>query len=308
VRRTTSVLDFLPMARNSPKNPLNDIVGQAGGWLGGAASSLNTFLTGQDNPSLNPQTRRVVSASQTVGDVVTGGAVTAMKGGPDAVTRYAAQQAAVYAAGLAFEPAVEAAVTTAKILKNPVTRAQVLRRGEDAVWITKQTLREAMPVSGKTASNLRRNLAQARQQAMEAGLDLEDARRLARQPDSQYMKLFNQSVIMDDATKLARNLPLERQATTRGAINRAIQKGAEFPFGKAAEDIESDVRLTNRYLREKGRFVAKRAEMLKNDPEFRRQINEALLRQQAKTNARKVVDEAMRDITDQSIRKFQGPK
>jgi hypothetical protein len=33
-----------------------------------------------------------------------------------------------------------------------------------------------------------------------------------------------------------------------------------------------------------------------------------LLRQQAKTNARKVVDEAMRDITDQSIRKFQGPK
>lgn len=189
-------------------------------------------------------------------------------------------------------------------MRNPSVRREIA----DISFSAKQAVRDVMPVSGKTARNLRKDLAQARQQAYEAGYDLEDARRMLRQPDSQYMKLFNQSMIVEDAQKLIRGLPTEMQIGTRSSINRALQKGAEYPFGKTAEDIASDVRLTNRYLREKGKFVSKRLEMLKNDPEFRRQINDALLRQQAKTNARKVVDEAMRNITNQSIRKLQGPK
>lgn len=189
-------------------------------------------------------------------------------------------------------------------MRNPMVR----RNLEDAAFVAKRAVRDVMPVSGKTARNLRKDLAQARLAKTEAELNLQDERLLARQPDTQYMKLFNQSMIMEDATKLARELPIEMQTGTRSSINRALQKGAEYPFGKTAEDIASDVRLTNRYLREKGKFVSKRLEMLKRDPEFRQQINDALLRQQAKTNARKVVDEAMRNITNQSIRKLQGPK
>lgn len=189
-------------------------------------------------------------------------------------------------------------------MRNPMVR----RNLEDAAFVAKRAVRDVMPVSGKTARGLRKDLAQARLAKTEAELNLQDERLLARQPDTQYMKLFNQSMIMEDATRLARELPIEMQTGTRSSINRALQKGAEYPFGKTAEDIASDVRLTNRYLREKGKFVSKRLEMLKRDPEFRRQINDALLRQQAKTNARKVVDEAMRNITNQSIRKLQGPK
>lgn len=209
-----------------------------------------------------------------------------------------------YAAGVGAVATVGAGVAAVAAMRNPVVR----RNLEDAAFVAKRAVRDVMPVSGKTARGLRKDLAQARQQAWEAGYDLEDARRMLRQPDPQYMKLFNQSMIVEDARKLARELPVEMQIGTRSSMNRALQKGAEYPFGKTAEDIASDVRLTNRYLREKGKFVSKRLEMLKDDPEFRQQINDALLRQLGKTNARKVVDEAMRSITNQSIRKFQGPK
>lgn len=165
------------MARKSPKNPLNDIVGQAGGWLGGAVSSLNTFLTGQDNPTVNPQTRRVISASQVVGDVVTGGAVSAMQQGPDAVRRYANTQIALAAAGLAAEPVVGAAVKGAKILKNPVTRAQVVRRGQDAAWKVGHTVSGYKPVLNKTVRDLRKSNAVRGQQLA----DLNEAHRLLRE-------------------------------------------------------------------------------------------------------------------------------
>lgn len=209
-----------------------------------------------------------------------------------------------YAAGVGAAATIGAGVAAVAAMRNPMVR----RNLEDAAFVAKRAVRDVMPVSGKTARGLRKDLAQARLAKTEAELNLQDERLLARQPDTQYMKLFNQSMIMEDATKLARELPIEMQTGTRSSINRALQKGAEYPFGKTAEDIASDVRLTNRYLREKGKFVSKRLEMLKRDPEFRQQINDALLRQQAKTNARKVVDEAMRNITNQSIRRLQGPK
>jgi len=129
------------MARKSPKNPLNDIVGQAGGWLGGAVSSLNTFLTGQDNPTLNPQTRRVVSASQTVGDIVTGGAVSAMQQGPDAVTRYAAQQAALYGAGLAAEPVLGAAAKGVSAVANTKTGKALTNAVSSRLPVSQKTVR-----------------------------------------------------------------------------------------------------------------------------------------------------------------------
>lgn len=129
------------MARKSPKNPLNDIVGQAGGWLGGAVSSLNTFLTGQDNPTVNPQTRRVISASQTVGDIVTGGAVSAMQRGPDAVTRYAAQQAALYGAGLAAEPVLGAAAKGVSAAANTKTGKALTNAVSSRLPVSQKTVR-----------------------------------------------------------------------------------------------------------------------------------------------------------------------
>lgn len=155
---------FFAMARRSSKNPLDDIVGQAGGWLGGAASSLNTFLTGQNNPTTNPQTRRVISASQAVGDIVTGGAVSAMQQGPEAVQRYANTQIALAAAGIAAQPV-----------------AQVVGRGVSAVGKSKagKALASRLPVSQKTVKQIRR------QNAIDM---LQMAERMAARADRKYMR------------------------------------------------------------------------------------------------------------------------
>lgn len=170
------------MARKSPKNPLNDIVGQAGGWLGGAVSSLNTFLTGQDNPTVNPQTRKVISASQTVGDVVTGGAVSAMKGGPDAVTRYAAQQAALYAAGLAAEPVLEAAGKGVSAAAN--TKAGKALKG--VVAEAKYEISSRLPVSQKTVKAIRQQ-------------HVRDVLQMAKRLDDKYMMQQRKTAQMANA-------------------------------------------------------------------------------------------------------------
>lgn len=164
------------MARSSKKNlrnPLDDISKAATGWLGDAAKGLS-MLIGPDSPTVNPQTKKAVDATRVVGDVVTGGAVTAMRGGPDAVERYAAQQAALYAAGLAAGPAINATVMGAKIVKNPVLRAQAARRAVDAAQTTKQALREAVPVSQKTVKAIQLQHA-------------EDMLRLSQRADAKYM-------------------------------------------------------------------------------------------------------------------------
>ena len=163
------------MARKSPKNPLNDIVGQAGGWLGGAVSSLNTFLTGQDNPTVNPQTRRAISASQAVGDVVTGGAVSAMQQGPDAVTKYAAQQAALYGAGLAAQPVLGAAAKGVSAVANTKTGKALTN-----------AVSSRLPVSQKTVRAIRQQHAR-------------DVVQMAKRLDDKYMRQQRKTAQMANA-------------------------------------------------------------------------------------------------------------
>lgn len=128
---------------------MNDIAGEVGGWLGGGARALDTFLSGDRNPGLNPQTRNLIRNTQAVGDVVSGGAVRAMQGGPDAVQRFAAQQAALYAAGLAAGPALGAAGKGLQKARNVPKVAKAISKAE-------ARLANVMPVSAKTVRQMQR--------------------------------------------------------------------------------------------------------------------------------------------------------
>jgi hypothetical protein len=134
------------VAPRKSKNPIDDLGGLVGGWLGGSARALNTFLTGDRNPTFNPQTRQGIRAIQEIGNATTGGAVLAMQQGPEAVQRYMATQAALAAAGGVAPSVVRGAVVGAKAIKNPVTRQQIARRATDAAWKAKYVAEGMKPV------------------------------------------------------------------------------------------------------------------------------------------------------------------
>ena len=89
------MLDFFVMAPRRVKNPINDIVNSAGRWVGGAAQSLDRALTADQDPTVTPLARRGIGTTQSVLDFASGGAIAAMKGGPDDVQRFASTQLAL---------------------------------------------------------------------------------------------------------------------------------------------------------------------------------------------------------------------
>ena len=165
------------MARRK-QNPLNDIGDTVGGWLGGAAKSVNTFLTADQNPTINPTTRRAITATQQVADVLSGGAVTAAKAGPDAAQRFANQQIAIAAAsagvGAALPSVVRGASLVARGAKNPVIRQQVARRATDAAWKAKYVAQGMRPVSYNTVRKIKKEEAKNIRTLIEVAGKLQD--------------------------------------------------------------------------------------------------------------------------------------
>lgn len=164
------------MARR-PKNPVNDIINSAGRWVGGAAQSLDRALTADKNPTVNPLARRGIGTTQSVLDFASGGAVSAMKGGPDDVQRFASSQLALVTALPVAGAAVGAA---AKSIKASGVVPKVARKAADMAWDAKNQARMLKPVTTRklvTQRNqyvgkimeLRGQVVQAQAEAWQAG-------------------------------------------------------------------------------------------------------------------------------------------
>jgi hypothetical protein len=158
------VLDFFVMAPRRPKNPINDIVNSAGRWLGGAAQSLDRALTADQDPTVNPLARRGIGTTQSVLDFASGGAVAAMKGGPDDVQRFASTQLALMT-GLPVAGAGVGAV--AKGIKASGVVPKVARKAADVAWEAKYNAKMLKPVTTRKLVAQRNQFAREKQQLQE---------------------------------------------------------------------------------------------------------------------------------------------
>jgi hypothetical protein len=158
------VLDFFVMAPRRPKNPINDIVNSAGRWVGGAAQSLDRALTADQDPTVNPLARRGIGTTQSVLDFASGGAVAAMKGGPDDVQRFASTQLALMT-GL---PVAGAAVgAAAKGIKASGVVPLAVRKAADVAWEAKYNAKMLKPVTTRKLVAQRNQFAREKQQLQE---------------------------------------------------------------------------------------------------------------------------------------------
>ena len=237
-------------------------------------------------------------------DVATGGGVSAVQGGPDAVVRYANTQIALTGLGMVGGD-------LAGDLLSKIDYSKAGRAAKDLAWKAKYEAKMLKPVTtGKLVGQQRQYMQRiiaAENRAMEAEAQMQLAEKLAdkKNIDMDYVKLFKQSLIEDDARRLAMEAGPESTPFTRSGQNRARIEAAKNPFLKPSEDIERDIRLTNRFLREKGKWVAMRSRALMNDPEYRKQINDALARQLAKSKGMRAVNEAMSNIVEEEVKKFK---
>lgn len=232
------------------QNPLDDIGSTVGGWLGGAAKSLNTFLTGDRNPTLNPQTRQGIRALQEVGDVASSGAVSAMQQGPDAVVRYANTQLAIAAAS-----GVVGAVGPAAVSKAAKTKAgqAVIRKAEDIAFQA-QMLK---PITTRKSIQAQRPLLQKYLEARGQIGELEDqiyfAQKGQRGPDYDYMDLY------ESANPVARETRetiagINDVALSRGRKNKMLMDAAQSAYRGIDEDWnQEEIRFAKRFFREKGK-------------------------------------------------------
>jgi hypothetical protein len=158
------VLDFFVMAPRRVKNPINDIVNSAGRWVGGAAQSLDRALTADQDPTVNPLARRGIGTTQSVLDFASGGAITAMKGGPDDVQRFASTQLALMT-GL---PVAGAAVgAAAKGIKASGVVPLAVRKAADVAWEAKYNAKMLKPVTTRKLVAQRNQFAREKQQLQE---------------------------------------------------------------------------------------------------------------------------------------------
>ena len=149
------------MAPRRVKNPINDIVNSAGRWLGGAAQSLDRALTADQDPTVTPLARRGIGTTQSVLDFASGGAIAAMKGGPDDVQRFASTQLALMT-GL---PVAGAAVgAAAKGIKASGVVPLAVRKAADVAWEAKHNARMMMPVTTRKFVTQRNQFAREKQQ------------------------------------------------------------------------------------------------------------------------------------------------
>jgi hypothetical protein len=149
------------MAPRRVKNPINDIVNSAGRWLGGAAQSLDRALTADQDPTVTPLARRGIATTQSVLDFASGGAIAAMKGGPDDVQRFASTQLALMT-GLPVAGAAVGAV--AKGIKASGVVPLAVRKAADVAWEAKYNARMMMPVTTRKFVTQRNQFAREKQQ------------------------------------------------------------------------------------------------------------------------------------------------
>lgn len=241
-----------------PKNPIDDIAKTVGGWLGGGAKALDTFLTGDRNPTFTPTTRQGIRALQEIGDVTSGGAVAAMQQGPDAVTRYVNTQVAIAAASGAVGAVAPVALSKAA----RTTTAKAIARGAGNVAFQARMLK---PMTKRQSIKASRPLLDKMLEMRGQMLDLQDelhwAKRAQTGPDYDYMDVYAQY----NPTAIETQNVIEMMgegAVGSGRQNKMLMDAAS----RAYRDIDPDwnaeeIRFAKRFLRERGKSVKRILDM-----------------------------------------------
>jgi hypothetical protein len=105
---------------------------------------LDRALTADRDPTVNPLARRGIATTQSVLDFASGGAVSAMKGGPDNVQRFASSQLALMTGLPVAGAGVGAAV---RGVKASGVVPMAARKVADVAWEAKYNARMLMPVT-----------------------------------------------------------------------------------------------------------------------------------------------------------------
>ena len=236
-------------------NPINDIGNTVGGWLGGAAKSLNTFLTGDKNPTINPTTRRAIGATQEVADVLSGGGVAAAKAGPDAFQRYAVTQGALAIGAAGVGAALPKVVSAAA---NTNAGKYAINKAADAAY----QARMLKPVTTRNSLAAQRKLLNQVFEAKGEIARLEDEIYFSKQvgtktPDYDYMDLYESANPVSRSTQ-EQIAALGDDALSRGRKNRMLMDTAKSAYQGIDEDWNAEeVRFAKRFLRERGRVVSR---------------------------------------------------
>ena len=250
--------------RKSSKNPIDDIGKTVGGWLGGAARSLDTFVNPEKYLDMNLATSRAVTGIQQVTDVLTGGAVSAAKAGPDGFERYARQQIAITAATMGAGAALP---SVAGALAKSSAGKFASRKALDLVY----EARMLRPVTYRKAVQMKNPLIMQIGEMRGQVARLEDAAETARltrnAPDYDYMEAYEQGDVYRLSRRVAEIAETQGRAPlTSGRSNRILSETARDAYAAIDPDLNSRERnLANRYLRERGRSVR---EVLKNKEDF----------------------------------------
>ena len=238
------------MARGKKQNPIDDISKTVGGWLGGAARSLNVLATGDKNPSMNPTTRKGIRAVQGGLNVASGGGVTAIQQGPDAVVRYANTQIALYGLGEVAGEVIPAAVSrAAKTRAGQAITNKALDVAFQAQMLkpmtTRQSIRAQRPLLDKVI--------EARGEIARLQDELSYAKQATKAPDYDYMDLYEAY----NPTSLQTRNTIEQigeNAISKGRKNQMLMDAASRAYRNIDEDLnQEEIRFTKRFFREKGK-------------------------------------------------------
>lgn len=283
------------MARK-PKNPIDDIAKTVGGWLGGNAKSLNAFLTGDKNPTLNPQTRAGIRATQRGLDIASGGGVSAAQQGPGAFARYANTQIGFYGAGVVAPSAISAALESAPGQYATKKAATIAANAAFHAKLLK-------PVTTRTVMKSQKELIQALQEAKDVA---EDARFYNEHLEQKIKGLERGAPYDEDYMDLyQRYNPVHHQAAqdierlgdpllSPGRENRMLLNTAESAYKGVSKDWNAEeIRFAKRALRERGKFLRGQRELSESMDEYLRdETNEYVRKNMAYQANKKAAERA----------------
>jgi len=292
---------FEVMARK-PKNPIDDIAKTVGGWLGGGAKSLNTFLTGDRNPTLNPQTRAGIRATQRGLDIASGGGVSAAQQGPGAFARYANTQIGLYGAGVVAPSAISAALQSAPGQYATRKAATVAANAAFHAKLLK-------PVTTRTVMKSQKELILALQEAQDVA---EDARFYNEHLEQKIKGLERGAPYDEDYMDLyQRYNPVRHQAAedierlgdpllSPGRENRMLLDTAESAYKGISSEMNADeIRFAKRALRERGKFLRGQREFSQSMDEYMRNETSEYARKKMAYEANKKAAERAKKLQRQ---------
>jgi hypothetical protein len=271
------------------KNPIKDIGETVGGWLNSAAKSTDVFLKGNQNPFIPTPARKGIGASQTVGDALSGGLVSAAQKGGDAFGKQlainAVTGATISGAGAGVmkalrSPAVRSSVKGAIGSASeylPTTRKNMLNAVDAERKIAKLAFQKEADIMTRrwtTEMSGMKRMLEGSQQALAKSELRKRTYRSGMMDLYEETPAYTEMIDQNDISQM-----------TRGAINKEIIRNAQL------QDLSDDIlgtgrpaeKMAEKYLRAKGEIVKESLKYL--TPEQKKkalesQLGKSILRRQ----------------------------